>query len=345
MNSPYHYIGLDVHKHTVVFCEKRADGELVEAGSFRTRRSDMARWAESRTRPWVGGMEATLFSGYIYDVLSPYALDLQVGHSLRIKAISTAKHKSDKVDAQTLANLLRADLFPECYMASTEVRDLRRMLRYRNFMVHQAVTMKNKITGILMETGIPYDGRRIHGKTYSTELFDALENLEEAPACVVKLLRSSRSALEMFQDAQKELLKALIKDERLRQRVALLRTIPGVGAVTALTWALEIDDPARFSSIKHAQSYCGLCSGQNESAGKSKNGPLSKQRNAHLQTVLIEAAKLAPRYNPQLNRVHAAALEKNKIRNRATCAVARKLVALLMAVDKSGTAYQDRAGV
>ena len=119
-------------------------------------------------------------------------------------------------------------------------------------------------------------------------------------------------------------------------------TIGGVGVMTALTWALEIDDPQRFSNLKKVQSYCGLCSGRNESAGKNRRAPLSKQRNPHLQTVLVEAAKLAPRWNTQLQEVHTAALERGYNRNRATLAVARKLVAYLMAVDTSGDDYTDR---
>ena len=118
-------------------------------------------------------------------------------------------------------------------------------------------------------------------------------------------------------------------------------SIKGVGEITALTWALEIDDPARFANIKRAQSYCGLCSGQNESAGKNKTGPLSKAAQpAPANRVLIEAAKLAPRWNPQLKQVHTKALAQDKNRNRATCAVARKLVTYLMAVDKSGKPFE-----
>ncbi len=339
MNSTYHYIGLDVHKRTVAFCEKRADGQTIASGSFSTRKASIGEWVAQRATPWIGGMEATLFSGYLYDVLMPHAVEIQVGHPARIKAISTAKHKNDAVDAETLANLLRADLFPKCYMASPRVRELRRVLRYRNFLVRQAVTLKNKTTGILMEVGIEYDADRIHRQGYFEEL---LGNLDEVPNSVRELLRTTRNGLEMFQAAQKKLLGALVTCEDLRERVGRLMTIKGVGEMTALTWALEIDDPKRFSNLKHVQSYCGLCSGQHESAGKSKYAPLSKQRNPHLQTMLIEAAKLAPRWNPQLKKVHAAALEQDKNRNRATCAVARKLVAYLMAVDKSGKPFEDR---
>jgi transposase len=115
-----------------------------------------------------------------------------------------------------------------------------------------------------------------------------------------------------------------------------------VGEVTALTWILEVSDPHRFSSIAHAVSYCGLTSALVSSADKQQRGPISKQRNAHLQTVLIEAAKLAPRWNPELAALHARELERGN-RNRATLAVARKLVAYLLAVDKSGQPFQIRS--
>jgi transposase len=132
---------------------------------------------------------------------------------------------------------------------------------------------------------------------------------------------------------QKTLLDALREHPHIRQRVARLMTIPGVGEVTALTWVLEIGEPERFSSIRRAVSYCGLCSSQKESAGKRLRTPISKQRNKHLQRVLIEAAKLAPRYNADLAWVREQEIERGN-HNRATLAVARKLVAYMLAVDK-----------
>jgi hypothetical protein len=88
-------------------------------------------------------------------------------------------------------------------------------------------------------------------------------------------------------------------------------------------------------------SYCGLTAALKSSAGKQQPGPISKQRNHWLQTTLIEAAKLAPRWNPQLAALHARELERGH-RNRATLAVARKLVTYLLAVDKSRQPFQLR---
>jgi transposase len=97
---------------------------------------------------------------------------------------------------------------------------------------------------------------------------------------------------------------------------------------------LEICEPERFGSIKKAVSYCGLCTAQKESAGKQYRGPISKKRNKHLQTILIEAAKLAPHWNPQLAEVRQKEVKKGD-KNQATIAVARKLVAYMLAVDKN----------
>jgi len=334
-----HYIGFDVHKKSVSFCAKTADGEIVEEGKLIAQRATLRQWASARTQPWPGAMEATLFSGWIYDTLKPYSERLDMAHPAMMKAITAGKKKDDRVDARKISDMVRCNWLPVCYVAPPEIRDLRRLLRYRSLVVRQSVRMKNKIAGLLMETGTPYNKEKLHGKKYFAEL---LKHLEEVPESVHDLLRMSRGTMEMFEAAQRRLIKQLLANPPLGRRVELLASIPGVGEITALTWALEIADPRRFSSSSRVLSYCGLTAALQSSAGQQQRGPLSKQRNAWLQTALIEAAKLAPRWNPQLAAVHARELARGH-RNRATLAVARKLAAYLLAVDKSGQRFQLRA--
>ena len=315
-----HYIGFDVHKKSISYCVKTADGKIAEEGKLRATRQVLREWAQKRQEPWHGAMEATLFSAWIYDTLKPYAEKLVMGHPARMKAITAGKKKSDRLDARKIADLVRCNLLPVCYVGSVEMRELRRLLRYRNTVVAHAVRTKNKMSGLLMEVGAEYNKRQLHGKKYFTEL---MGRLDEVPESVKEMLRLSRSALEMFETTQRQLLDQLQQEPLLSKRLKVLRSIDGVGEVTALSWALETCDPRRFPSIADAVSYCGLTSALVSSADKQQRGPLSKQRNAHLQTVLIEAAKLAPRWNEQL-------------------AVARKLVAYLLAVDKSGRPFQVR---
>jgi transposase len=333
-----YYIGLDVHKKSVSYCIKLADGTRVRKGKVASRREDLRQWAKQLSQPWAGAMEATLVSGWIYDLLKPYAAKLEMAHPRMLEAITAAKKKDDGIDAEKICDLLRCNLLPSCYVAEPHIRELRRMLRYRNLVVSEAVRMKNRISGLLMETGVEYNKERLHGKKYFKELTD---NLREVPDSVKQLLRLSRSALEMFETTQGRLVGALRTNVHLAERVERLKSIQGVGDVTALTWALEIADPRRFPSIGNAQSYCGLTSALNSSAGTQKRGPLSKQRNPHLQTVLIEAAKLAPRWNPTLAELHKRELARGNP-NQATLEVARKLVAYLLAVDRSNQPFQVR---
>jgi transposase len=333
-----HYIGFDVHKKHINFCCKRANGELVEEGRLVAERSVLRSWAGTRAYAWHGAMEATLFSGWIFDTLKPYAVKLEMAHPAMVKAIAAAKKKNDRIDARMIADLLRCNLLPACHVASAEIRELRRLLRYRQLVVRESVRMQNKMAGLLMECGTPFEKVRLHGKRYFSGLLDTLE---EVPDSVKDLLRLSRNAFEMFQAVQKQLIQKLLSHPQLYQRVERLTTIAGIGEITALTWALEIGDPTRFASCAKVMSYCGLTSALRSSADKQQRGPISKQRNHWLQTALIEAAKLAPRWNPQLAALHARELERGH-RNRATLAVARKLACYLLAVDKSCQPFQLR---
>jgi transposase len=333
-----HYIGFDVHQKTVSYCIKTASGEVVEEGMIRAQRSVLRAWAEAQVRPWRGALEATLFSSWIYDTLKPYSVELEMAHPAKMKAISAGKKKSDTIDARTIADLVRCNLLPACYVAAPRIRELRRLLRYRSLVVSEAVRMKNKMAGLLMETGAEYVKEKLHRKKYFANL---IEELEDIPESVIDLLRLSRGALEMFEATQRRLVRELRTDVELRERVERLMTIPAVGEITALTWALEIGDPQRFRSAAEAMSYCGLTAALKSSAGKQQRGPISKQRNHWLQTTLIEAAKLAPRWNEQLAALHERELERGH-RNRATMAVARKLVTYLLAVDKSGVCFEVR---
>jgi transposase len=316
-----YYVGLDIHKKMIAYCIKQEDGVVFKEGKVAATREALKQWAKDIQGPWKGAMEATLFTGWVYDFLKPYALALKVANPNMLKAITAAKKKNDMADAERLADLLRVNLLPECYMASQ---------------VHTAVKMKNRISGLLMEAGAEYNKQRLHGSKYFADL---IGNIKDVPESVIELLKLSRAGLEMFQGVQKKLVSTLRDNQLIRERVERLMTIPGIGELTALTWVLEVGEVERFKSVRQAVSYCGLCSAQKESAGKERRGPISKKRNRHLQTILTESAKLAPRWNAQLAEVHARELVRGN-RNRATLAVARKLVAYMLAVDKSGDRFK-----
>jgi transposase len=192
------------------------------------------------------------------------------------------------------------------------------------------VQMKNRVSGLLMETGVSYNKQRLHRVGYFRELLSSHEEVHES---IRPLLKLSRETIVRLQKTEYGLVSSLERDPWLADRIRRLRTVPGVGPITALTWALEVGDVSRFRSIRQAISYCGLCGAEKSSADKVMRTPLSKQRNKHIQHVLVEAAKLAPRQDHDLALVYETEKQRGNT-NRATLAVARKMVAYLLAVDR-----------
>jgi transposase len=334
--QPMYYIGLDVHKLKISYCVKDGSGKIHAEGSIPATRIDLERWMEALPRPWTAAMEATAFTGWIYDYLLPHAAALKVAHPLMLRAIAAAKKKNDRIDANKICDCLRCDFLPECYMASTAIRERRRTLRYRSLLVRQMVQTKNKISMLLMEAGVNYSKQQLHQAGYFRELLATNPDINEG---LKPLLQLCRDTVVRLQKTESALVRSLKRDSLLMDRVERLMSIPAVGPITALTWALEVGDVQRFSSIKKAISYCGLCGAEKSSGGTVQRTPLSKQRNKHLQTTLIEAAKVAPRYSPNLAMLYDREKQKGNA-NRATLAVARKLVTYLMAVDRGQRNFQ-----
>jgi transposase len=152
--EPMYYIGLEVHKQKISYCVKDGGGKVFAEGWIAATRFDLNRWMKTLPQPWSAALEATMFSGWIYDQLKPHAAALKVAHPLMMRAIAAAKKKNDRIDANKICDCLRGDFLPECYMAPTAIRKRRRTLRYRNLLVRQMVQMKIKISTLLMEAGI-----------------------------------------------------------------------------------------------------------------------------------------------------------------------------------------------
>jgi transposase len=324
--EPMYYIGLDVHKRKISYCVKDSGGKVYSEGSLSATRLDLDVWMKTLPQPWSAAMEATMFTGWIYDHLKPHAAALKVAHPLMLRAIAAAKKKNDRIDAGKICDCLRCDFLPECYMAPTAIRERRCTLRYRNLLVRQMVQMKIKISSLLMEAGVSYNKQRLHKAGYFRELLATNPDINEE---LKPLLQLCRETVVRLQKTESALVRSLERDSLLMDRVERLMTISAAGPITAL----EVGHVQRFSSIKKAISYCGLCGAEKRSGNTVQRTPLSKQRNKHLQTTLIEAAKMAPRNSPELAMLYDKEKQKGNA-NRATLAVARKLVAYLVAVDR-----------
>ena len=196
-----YYIGLDVHKRAISYCVKDVSGRVYAEGSVPATRFDLDRWMKTLPQPWTAAMEATVFTGWIYDHLQPHAAALKVAHPLMLRAIAAAKKKNDRIDAKKICDCLRCDFLPECYMASTAIRERRRTLRYRNLLVRQMVQMKNKIAMLLMEAGVSYNKQKLHKAGYFRELLATNPDINEGLCSLLRVCRETVVRLQRTESA------------------------------------------------------------------------------------------------------------------------------------------------
>ena len=100
-----YYIGLDVHKKTISYCVKDAAGCVQQEGRIGSTRRELDAWIGTLPQPRTIAMEATIFTGWIYDHLLPHAEKVKVAHPLMLRAIAAAKRKNDRIDAPRTGRL------------------------------------------------------------------------------------------------------------------------------------------------------------------------------------------------------------------------------------------------
>jgi len=147
-------------------------------------------------------MEATIFTGWIYDHLKPHAAAVKVAHPLMLRAIAASKKKNDRIDAGKLADCLRCDFLPECYMASTKIRERRRTLRYRNFLVAASGAAEESCIKLLMETGVSYNKQHLHRAGYFPELLASKDAIDKSIRPLLRLSRDSITRLQRIESAR-----------------------------------------------------------------------------------------------------------------------------------------------
>jgi transposase len=264
-------------------------------------------------------VEATYGWSWLVDVLEGLGLEPHLAHPAGCKAIAHARLKNDKVDARTLAHLLRADLLPEAWIAPPEVRDLRQLLRHRAGLIALRTSLKVRVRAVLGERGIAGPAALWTGPGRRW-----LAELELAPTqqlVVNNLCRLLDEVGAVVEDVEREIARRARPD----QRALALMTIDGIGLITAMTILAEVGDVDRFPNARKLCSWAGLAPRVRNSDQTVRHGAISKMGPPALRWVLGEAAHVAKRRSPYREIYTQIAVRRGK--NVATMAVARRLLA------------------
>lgn len=328
-----YYLGLDVHKVRTQYCLVDEDGYILEEGSVAS--EDVATLIDRPEMAVV--MEATGHWCAPYDALVAAGAEVKLAHPARVKAIASARIKTDKIDARILAHLLRADLIPEAWAPPQEIRDLRDLVRLRWGFISAQTKAKNRVHVLLAREGMRYQGSDLFGRRGRLWL----ETLSLRPH-VRDLVTHQLHHLDetaRHADALTRRLKELLDGH---PAVHLLMTIPGVGFITAATLIAELGDWHRFHGPKQVAAYFGLVPTVRASARTARYGHVTKSGSGHARRALVEAAHVAIRL-PGPARHRYLSLVRRRGKKVALVAAARTILILAWTLLTRGEVYQRAA--
>jgi transposase len=262
--------------------------------------------------------EAAFGWGWLVELLEDYGFEPHLVHPLQCKAIASARLKNDKVDAAILAQLLRADLLPEAWIAPPEIRQLRALLRHRAQLVRLRTLLRNRIHAVLADHG---HGRPAGCWTGPGRAWLASLQL---PAASRQIIDDALALIDALQQPIDQLDQQVHQRARSDPAVQVLTALPGVGPFTALVLLAEIGDITRFGSARKLASWAGLTPTVRGSDRMVHHGHISKQGSAWARWVLCEAAQTAKRHPDYAASYQVIAARRGK--KIATTAIARKLL-------------------
>ena len=280
------------------------------------------------------GMEASGHARWFERLLNDLRFELWIGDAAEIRTKRVRKQKTDRQDAQLLLRLMVEDRFPRIWVADAENRDLRQLLWHRHRLVQMRTRVMNQLHVVALNEGL-----RRKKALWRPAGRSELQSLVLAPWAS----RRRQDLLDVFDQLTpkiQELTRALEEEVEKRPVTRRLMTHPGVGPLTALAFELVIGTPERFHCGKQIASYVGLVPSEESSGDRRRLGHISKQGNSLLRYLLVEAAQVTVRSQPQWRSkfFHIAMRRGRKI---AKVAMARKLAVHLYGMWRRGWDYGE----
>ncbi len=333
------YAGCDLHKQTITICVVNQMRIVILRRTLACADEEAIRrfFEELRQRePFTVVVEATASYEWFVNLVEPLAERVLLAHPKKLRVIAESTRKSDRLDAQVLAEFLALDMIPTSYRPTPRQRDHRRLVRQRHRVQRRLTSVKNRMRRVLSD----YNADRKLLFTHTGLAY--LKQVELSPADDFTM----GQFLEEYEFGRKQLktsearLKEFMSQANLREteQRELLLSIPGIGFVTAEIVLAELADIERFTSQKQVVAYAGLSPGQRESAGKCQELHLEKTGSKMLRWAMVEAAWRLVRQTTKWKRVYEQLKQRLRAK-KAIVAVARRLLTVVTAILKSGKPY------
>jgi len=333
-----HYAGIDVSLKESHVCVVDASGKIIREGKVASEPEDLIGWfgalglAVTRI-----GLEAGPLSQWLYAALRDAGLAIELLETRHVRnALKIMPVKTDRKDAQGIAELMRLGWFRPVHCKSMEAQEVRAMLTARKLvqkMLHEA---EMSLRGILRGFGLKV------GKTTPVTFEARIRELVAGhPSLegIAQSLLAARAVLRREFNGFEKRLRAMARSDT---RARLLMSVPAVGTIVALTYASAIDDPTRFKSSKIVGAHFGLTPKKYQSGETDRSGRISKIGDASVRAALYESAHIMltkPIKGCTALKAWAMRIAKRAGMNKAKVALARKLAVIMHRMLADGTTF------
>lgn len=333
------YAGLDVSLRSVAICVVDEAGQVrLEAKVSAEVDAIAQKLAEFDPNDLRIGLEAGALTQYVTHGLRALGLEAVCMEARQVAAaLAAMRNKTDRNDARGIAQILRTGWYNAVHVKSSESHEVRALLSSRRAVLDKCVDLENEIRGLLKVFGVRLSSHVPHGAYDPT----VRPLVADRPALLPALgpLLDARLVLYRTYLQLDNQVKAVVRADPVCQR---LMTVPGVGAITALTFRAAVDDPTRFSSSRNVAAHFGLTPRRFQSGETDNSGHISCSGDVDVRSALYTAAHaLITRSNRWCTlKAWGVRLAKTRGRRRAVIAVARKLAIILHHMWVDGTEFQ-----
>jgi transposase len=337
-----HYAGLDVSLDETSVCIVDEAGAYVAEAKVASDPAALADYLHATGLSFVRvGLEACPLSQWLYSGLAGAGLPVVCVEVRRMKAaLSAMINKTDRNDARGIAQMMRTGWFQPVHVKTTESHELRFLLVARKLLLKQQYENESCIRGSLKVFGLKVGA--VTKRMFEARVRELIDERAPLIAVVEPLLRARALIMTEHNRLYRMIVKAVQRDPVCRR----LTSVPGVGALVALTYRTGIDVPARFARSKAVGAHFGLTPRKHQSGEVDRMGRISKVGDEMVRTALYEAANVMMSRVVKWSALKAWAMRvaKRQGPKKAKVALARKLAVILHRIWVDGTEFRWSEG-
>lgn len=333
-----HYAGLDVSLELTSVCIVDAKGQIVREAKVPSEPEALVRFfAELELAVARIGLEAGPLSQWLYAGLTAAGFETVLLETRHVKAaLSAMTVKTDRRDARGIAQLLRMGWYRPVHAKSASAQEVRSLLVARKLVQTKLLDVERSIRGILRGFGLKL-GEVSRGR-FEARVRELIEGQAMLETAIGAMLRARLALAAEFAQLHRALLQIARVDPVCRQ----LMSVPGVGAVVAITFTSAVDDPSRFKRSREVGAHFGLTPKKHQSGETDVTGGITRVGDAMVRARLYEAANILLTRTTRFSALKAWALAVAKRRGlkKAKVALARKLGVVLHRMWVDGTTFR-----